>query len=487
MTDEQKILIKEMYIDKQISIRKISETLHIKRESINEYLSKNNLKMSEYNRKCINCGKEYVAKRPDSRFCCKKCRVDYINHNPKRPDSGIRICENCGKEYEYDSNIKFYTKDNLKAHVRSDKYCCFECGQMHHNKKVKQTNLIKYGTECSLHNEEVHKKTLKSWMEKYGCDNPLKNKELREQIRKTVNEKYSNGVVFHKNNKSYISKFEQEVCNFISSLNIDYSKLILGKGDSRFEIDIYIPDLHIGIECNGCYWHSISERKQGRILKDYHFKKSTIAKEKGIDLIHVWEDQWIHQKDIIQDILKARLNKVSTDNKIYARQCCIKAITNEDYKNFCLNNHIQGYRPAKIRYGLYYNDKLVQISSFNECQIYGKRKKQAQYEWIRGCIASNNYVIGGTSKLLKHFINEYNPDSILCYADWNLFNGRGYKKAGFKFVGYTGPDKFYIENSTLKRRARNPFKYKEYKQLVEDSKLFECYGAGSMKFIWERV
>lgn len=120
------------------------------------------------------------------------------------------------------------------------------------------------------------------------------------------------------------------------------------------------------------------------------------------------------------------------------------------------------------------------------CQDFGKRKSECEYEWIRGCIASNNKVVGGTSKLLKHFINEYNPKSILCYADANLFNGKGYIECGFEFKGFTGPDKFFITNdSSLKRLNRNPYKYKEYKERVSLNRLFECYGAGSRKFIWK--
>lgn len=129
---------------------------------------------------------------------------------------------------------------------------------------------------------------------------------------------------------------------------------------------------------------------------------------------------------------------------------------------------------------------MVQIASFNKCKRYGKRKPQAEYEWIRGCIASNNFVIGGTSKLLKYFIDMHDPDSILCYADANLFNGQGYKEAGFTFEGYTGPDKFYVENNTLIRHGRNPYKYREYKEKVKTKKFFECHGVGSLKFIWRK-
>ena len=140
--------------------------------------------------------------------------------------------------------------------------------------------------------------------------------------------------------------------------------------------------------------------------------------------------------------------------------------------------------------GLFYNDELVQIASFSKTHNIGKAKSQNskyEYEWVRGCPASNNIVIGGTSKLFKHFIRKYNPQSVLCYADWNLFDGKGYKECGFNFVGYTGPDKFYViaNSKPLVRINRNPYRYSEFKELVKKNKLLECYGAGSLKFEWK--
>lgn len=204
-------------------------------------------------------------------------------------------------------------------------------------------------------------------------------------------------------------------------------------------------------------------------------------KEKGIDLITIWEDQWKNKKDIIKQILKHRLNK--SNNKIFARKCEIREINNNEYKLFCNDYHIQGYRPAKIKLGLYFNNKLVQIASFNKCNKYHKE----DYEWIRGCISSNNIVVGGTSKLLKYFIKQYNPQSILCFSDNNLFNGNGYLQSGFELVDEIKEDKFYIENNrSLKRISRNPFKYKELMEQVKNNKLFLCYGCGSKKFVWHK-
>ena len=265
-----------------------------------------------------------------------------------------------------------------------------------------------------------------------------------------------------------ISSGEVEIKNFIESLDVKTLKTrtIL---DSHKELDIYCPDNNIAIEYNGLYWHSdicIQSRS-------YHYNKSKECEEKGIRLIHIYEDEWNDpvKKEILKSLIKISLGKV--DSKIYARQCEIREITNKEAKPFNDKNHIQGHRNAKITYGLYYKDELVQLMSFSWNSHHNA------WEIIRGCPGSNNIVVGGVSKLFKHFIKENNPDRIFSYCDYNKFNGVGYEAIGMKFVGETKFNKWYVFDN--KRHERNPSKYKLYNEIKD------CiiYGAGSKKYLWE--
>lgn len=413
-------------------------------------------------RKCVVCGKEFQFTGGTIPICSDKCREKRFH---KIPPTGIYYCKNCGKEIHYTEGQGSWNKDNQLVnpkgknheHVyKSYNFCCYECGTKYKEKRREKTTV-----------------------QKHGYLSPWQDIVVREKIFEKMK---SNGTLF-------TSKPEKEIRAFIEELGFKTDKYIIGDGKTtqRFEIDIYIPEKKIGIEFNGGYFHSINGKKIGYITHNYHYHKSRIALQNGIELIHIWEDQWANQQNIIKDILKARLGVIDKKNRIYARQCKVKEISTEEYKSFCNKHHIQGYRSAKIKYGLFYNNTLVQISSFSKTRNTGKAIKKNQeyeYEWCRGCIASNNFVIGGTSKLLKHFIKEYEPKSILCYADWNLFNGRGYKEAGFEFDGYTGPDKFYLQPRPIKRINRNPHKYALFKQMVQDKKLWLCYGAGSLRFKW---
>ncbi len=351
--------------------------------------------------------------------------------------------------------------------------------------KVKKTNLEKYGAEYYAQTPEGKEKRKQTCMDKYGVDNWTKTPEYKKRYE---DKRYVNNILEKqfatrkKNGTLGTSNLEKEVIDFISlELGKTGGKFLKGWKDTRFEVDYLVGN--IGIEVNGAYWHStrtLSTKHQKH--KQYHYNKMLNASELGIDLIQIWEDQWKNKQDIVKDILRARLGVL--DTKLYARKCEVRNVDNKTYREFCEAAHIQGYRAATVRLGLYFEDRLVQVASFNKCHGYGKRQAQCEWEWIRGCIASNNMVIGGTSKLLKHFIRTSSPESILCYADANLFNGDGYLKAGFEFKGFTGADKFYIENNTFKRYARNPYKYREYKDLVEKGRLLECHGAGSRKFVW---
>ena len=65
------------------------------------------------------------------------------------------------------------------------------------------------------------------------------------------------------------------------------------------EIDVYLPELKIGFEFNGLYWHS-EECKD----KNYHLNKTNYFKEKGIRIIHIWEDDWDFKRSIIESQIK---------------------------------------------------------------------------------------------------------------------------------------------------------------------------------------
>lgn len=446
----------------------------------------------------------------------EKARSERLKRNEE--DIIEVICPTCRKTFE-------------TRRDKPQKYCSSECVANRVRSKEEKAKLSKScigreawnkGRKCTDEEKEKISKASKEFWSREGFREKMSNiqkeiwsskdlvdkhkeimkessnrPEVKERITEGLKEYYNNVDpeimttrylkqmnTKKKNGTLYESKGEHSINEFVESLGFKTEKFVMGKGDSRFEIDCYIPEKKIGIEFNGVYYHSING--SNKKPRSYHLNKNTFAlTEYGIDLIQVWEDQWKNQREIIEDIIAARLGVIRGE-KIYARKCEIRDISTADYREFCNKYHVQGYRSASVKLGLYYKNELVQIASFNKARTYGNNGvDKYEWEWIRGCLSSNNKVIGGTSKLLKHFIDTYKPKSILCFSDYNLFSGKGYEEAGFEFVGYTGPDKFYVtNNSKLERVNRNPYAYQQYKVMVQEGKLFECYGCGSKKFVW---
>jgi hypothetical protein len=240
-----------------------------------------------------------------------------------------------------------------------------------------------------------------------------------------------------------VSSIETEINDFITSLSFDTitSSMSIIKGH---QLDIYIPSKNIAIEFDGLYWHS--ELKKD---KDYHLNKTELCEEKDIRLIHIFEDEWLNKQEIVKSRIKNILG--ITENQIYARKCKIMEIDNNTSINFLNDNHIQGSVNGSIRLGLFYNNELISLMIFNKSRL-GIGKKHDGYELSRFCNKLNFSVVGGASKLLKHFIKEYNPKTIISYADRRWSQGDLYKSLKFKEISINKPNYWYIFGKHRKHR-----------------------------------
>lgn len=283
---------------------------------------------------------------------------------------------------------------------------------------------------------------------------------------------------YHKISQKPYSHQEKELVAYIKGIYAGTvqenakTEIVNPKTGRHLEIDIYLPEKQIGIEYNGIYWHS----SLCGTPKDYHEVKSKLCEKAGIRLIHIYQDEWLYKTDKIKQLLNIALGKVK--NIIYARSCEVRQISNKEAAPFSDKTHLQGHRDASVTYGLFYNGELVQLMSFSKTA--NAKRNGAEWEIIRGCPGSNNIVVGGVSRLFKHFIKDYGPSSIFSYCDFNKFNGKSYEELGMKFIGYTGPDKYWVINDHLV--PRNPTRYKELKEKAQGI----LYGSGSKKYLWRK-
>lgn len=269
-----------------------------------------------------------------------------------------------------------------------------------------------------------------------------------------------------------VSTGQIELLNYIKSL-LPSDVLIINNDRSIFndgkELDIYIPSYNLAIEYNGLYWHS---ENHGNKNKNYHLNKTKLCEQKGIQLLHIWDIEWIYKQNIVKSIIKSKLQLIK--NKIYGRNTVIQKISPIIAKKFLQDNHIAGFINSKINLGLYNkkNNQLVAVMTFGKTRFNNNKN---QWELYRYATKLNTAVIGGLSKLLKYF-QKYYSSNIITFLDRrfstplkNYFNNnKNYK------LNITQPDYWYTDYKTIIGSRLKFQKHKLNKQLnIFDNTLTE--------------
>ena len=217
------------------------------------------------------------------------------------------------------------------------------------------------------------------------------------------------------------SEYEKEIAEFIKEICECEVKTKCRSVITPLELDIYIPEKKIAIEFNGDYWHSILQKN-----RLYHQKKTIDCAKNGIRLIHIFEHEWVANKEKIKYFLIDVIN--SNKIRVFARNTDIREVNLADEKEFLSKYHLQGYAKSSVCFGCYFKGELISIISFSKPRF----NSNYEYEIIRYCTKSGYTVIGGLEKLFNKFILKYNPQSIITYSDISKFTGNCYSRIGFK-------------------------------------------------------
>ena len=453
-------------------------------------------------------GVEWSAQNPDIRKKTTDTMVERYGkeHSLQVPEIMLKSKESHLKKFGYDNNFK-------SPEIR---------------KEIEKTIMEKYDVKHPMQSEIVKEKLINTSIKRYGVSHPSKNNEIKNKISNSHKKNFIDRIENNPNfkfinwlpNNRYLLKSnttgddfvitktifgrrnnnnlidltlyplhqplqQKEIVKFIKTIYdgeiIENDRTILGGK----HLDIFLPELNIGIEYDGLYWHSEIFKE-----KNYHINKTKLCKDNNIFLIHIFEDEWLYKKDIVKSILKNKLNTIT--NRIYARKCVIKEINSFNCEKFLNENHIQGSCASKIKIGLYYNDELVSIMTFgNERICMGKKSINDSYEMIRFCNKLDTNIIGGASKLFNYFIKTYNPKNIISYSNNRWFDGSLYKNLGLNYILESKPNYWYIIGNKRKHR----FNFRKNKLIDEgfnpslteheimlSRKIFRIYDCGNKKF-----
>jgi len=261
------------------------------------------------------------------------------------------------------------------------------------------------------------------------------------------------------------SNGEREVSDFCSNITkITNNDRHLIK---PLEIDIVCEVKKIAIEYDGIFWHSSYDMLSEN--KNYHLNKTELCEAKGIQLFHIFENEWLDP--IKQSIWKSIIaNKLGKSTRLYARNCEIKTVSNVQKCEFLKANHLQGDCPSSVNVGLYHNNELVSIMTFSKSRF----SKKYDWELLRFCNVLNTSVIGGASRLLKCF-RTMKSGSIVSYADKRRSDGNLYKQLGFTHSHDSKPNYWYFKNGDILLESRVKYQKHKLSSLLEqfDSVLSE--------------
>lgn len=331
--------------------------------------------------------------------------------------------------------------------------------------KTEITNIKKYGVKHVLQLDYIREKGSNTYFEKYGVKHNSQNKEVNQQktIKKknTYNlktvKKYTNlignkfeilsytdktfkikdlrndtyfyipisilrdrlkwnnteiSTIINPINNKCVSGLELKLRQWLETLNIKMefnTKNLI----PPYEIDIYLPDFNLAIEFNGFYWHS-----DKFVNKDYYFNKTIKCKNKGIELIHIFENDWINNEDIIKSIILKKLNLITKTINFKDLTCDFEFNSSD----FIRTNSI---KKVKLYNNLNFNYKNKVICVLNYIVV---DNKLIIYEICENIHYKIKNII---NELMNYIHNNFKINKIFYYADNNFSEETPYINEGF--------------------------------------------------------
>lgn len=331
-------------------------------------------------------------------------------------------------------------KEKQKEYFKSEKYNT----ALQRQKLITKNKILTYYQNYS---DEVELKELKNNDAIFVCKKCESTFEISKQLIYLRNK---NGHTIctkcnPKNRRSY-SNEEKEVLSYIQK-NYD-GQIIENYRVKKQEADIYLPDLKLAFDFNGLYWHS-------ELFKSelFHLKKKRFFEELGINLVYIWENDWLEKKEIVKSLI---LHSVFRSKRIFARNCIVNLTHNcLEIENFYKKNYLGNYKHTQINITLRFASDLVAVMSFEQ--------RQNSWHMVSFCNKLNTSIVGSFSKMLSYFILNYHPICIHTETDYCFFNGKSLIASKFVLIESSSPGFFWANR---KKRLDLPDK--------DSFRVFDC-------------
>lgn len=238
--------------------------------------------------KCELCEMPFITdwKHRNQRFCKKECMYEWR----KQQNWEITKCLHCAIEFKRRKNFRNW-RNNLPQ-----QYCSNECNR---SSIIKKQKLKIWGKSINNHwkYEKTKTQIKKTKLLKYGNENYNNPKKMKETNIKRYG--VACPLLNHQSNGKTISKIQQQVYETVK-LKYKSAKLEEYLKDVDLSIDIYIPRIKTVIEVNGDYWHmNPNKYKATDYNKNTHLtakqmwekdtKKVKYLQKNGYKVITIWE------------------------------------------------------------------------------------------------------------------------------------------------------------------------------------------------------
>jgi predicted SprT family Zn-dependent metalloprotease len=275
-----------------------------------------------------------------------------------------------------------------------------------------------------------------------------------------------------------VSKGQQGLADFVKSMGLTATTEHKVNGLSY---DIFVLERNMVLEFQGIKWHSMPGSKQRDTAK---YKMAT---KFGLDMIAVYEDEWVHRRRQMEQLIMNRMGKTVPTVLVRASKVKVNTISSASANKFYEEFHYIGPCKAAISYGVLIGDTMVACCSFSR----PTRQSSHQWELVRMASNPNFRIYGVWSKLLKQFVNDHTPESIVSFSDNRLFLGGVYAKLGFKHDGNTPPSYYWVKSgkrfnkSGLRKKGDEKLCGKTEVELREEQGYSQIWDVGKKRWVWK--
>jgi len=326
--------------------------------------------------------------------------------------------------------------------------------------------------------------------------------------------------------KRFSSKAESEVRKVIRALVpealIPDGPCMKSLGDRRhLDIRFSCGGKEFAVEYNGLYWHGEEMLElSGKDGRNNHASKTRDCTERGIALIHVWEDDWRDRRAVVVRMLAAKVGataRLSTLagsgdipdmdplcwDRTYARSLRLTEVDGWKSAAFLEANHIQGAVTASRRFALVDHAGRIRALMAIRSPRSNARMKREPGQWEIQRYASLGTIPGGFTRLLAHAERTLLSEGAdltqwVTFAAADVSDGGLYAAAGFVKDRDLAPNYHYVGAKTgLRRKPKESFQRAKFrsnpalvwdeswteKQAAKANGLWRVWDAGKSRYV----